>query len=277
MIYSTEVWEDFEKKIQEIGVHEDLRSLTSLDFNFFERYMNYTVVNVREFSSNPNNLMVLTEKDSYLFSNQKISEDSFKLFKYTLKKDFGESTVLALIVLKKVLASHSAEFEKLNTEIDRQEEVLDPVAVERLGRHLRKIHDAADDFLDVLIKLEDREVREVNTSYVSYDYDVLLGKTRHLIDRIKSHLDQITWLRNEIELKYSRELNKRIENLNVILKKLTALTIILMLPQVLAGHFGMNFKYMPFLDWQYGELATAIVSFGAMGLAAIYFYRKGWL
>ncbi len=272
------MWKEFEDKILEFGVKEDLRSLTTLELNFFERYGKYTVLNLREFASaKPNNMLVLSEKDNFLFSNQKVDENSLKLFKYTLKKDYGESTVLALLTMKKVLLNYSSEFEQINLEIDRQEEVLDAVAIERLARHLRKLNDAVEDFFDVLIKLEDREVREVNTSYVSYDYDVLRGKTRHLLDRIKSHVDQIAWLRDEIELKTTREVNKRLESLTNIMNSLTALTVILMIPNIVAGHFGMNFANMPLLKWEWGETFVIASSLSFMGLAAFYFSRKEWI
>ena len=278
MIYSTEVWQDFDNKIKQFGVREDLRSLTTLELNFFERYGSYVVVNLREFSSTqPNNLMVLSEGDNFLYSSQKLDEENYKLFKYTLKKKYGESTVLALMVLKKVLSNYSADFEKINAEIDRQEEILDAVAIERLGRHLRKLNDFVEDFLDVLIKLEDREVREVNTSYISYDYDVLLGKTRHLLDRIKSHQAQITGLRNEIELHSTRELNKRIENLTQIMRRLTAITVVLIIPNIITGFYGMNFSSLPFADWMLGPLAVIIASAVLMALGIVYFLKKGWL
>lgn len=278
MIFSTDAWSEFEEKIRAFGVKEDLRSLTTLELNFFERYGGYSVVNLREFASaQPNNMLVLSEKDSFLYSNQKVDEGALKLFKYTLKKEYGESTVLALLTMKKVLLNYSAEFENINSAIDKQEEILDAVSIERLARHLRKLNDAVEDFFDVLIKLEDREVREVNTSYVNYDYDVLRGKTRHLLDRIKSHVDQIAWLRDEIELKSTREVNKRLESLTNIMKRLTAITMILLLPNIISGHFGMNFRVMPLLDWQWGEPFVILLSLSLMGIAVIYFSRKGWL
>lgn len=278
MIFSTDIWSEFEEKIRAFGVKEDLRSLTTLELNFFERYGGYSVVNFREFASaQPNNMLVLGEKDSFLYSNQKVDEGALKLFKYTLKKQFGESTVLALLTMKKVLLNYSSEFENINNSIDKQEEILDAVAIERLARHLRKLNDAVEDFLDVLIKLEDREVREVNTSYVNYDYDVLRGKTRHLLDRIKSHTDQIGWLRDEIELRSTREVNKRLESLTNIMKRLTAITVILLLPNIISGHFGMNFKNMPLIEWQWGEPFAILLSLSLMGVSMVYFSRKGWL
>ena len=41
-------------------------------------------------------------------------------------------------------------------------------------------------------------------------------------------------------------------NLNVVVKRLTAFTVILMIPTLIAGIYGMNFLYMPELAWPFG-------------------------
>ncbi len=279
LIKTFEDFKDFQDAIKQFGVGEDLTRLTEIDYNFFDSYGDYVIINLRDYSENPNNLMVLSETDSFLYSDKRIGAPQLKLFAYPLKKKFGESTVLAYLVLKSVLASYSAFFDKLNSEIDEQEEKLDPSEVGVLQRKLRKVADKVEDFVDFLIKLEDREIQEVNTNYISYDYDVMLAKAKHLLDRIKSHHLQIVGLRNEIEIKSTRELNKRIENLSYVVKKLTALTLILMIPNIVAGHFGMNLKTFFFINTA-SELAEPIILGGsllAMSIAAVFLRWKGWL
>jgi len=64
-------------------------------------------------------------------------------------------------------------------------------------------------------------------------------------------------------------------NLNVVLKFLTAITIILMLPTLVASIYGMNVK-LPFQDWSHAFTITVIISFIISGLAAILFIKKRW-
>jgi magnesium transporter len=66
-------------------------------------------------------------------------------------------------------------------------------------------------------------------------------------------------------------------NLNQVMKTLTALTVILMAPTLIAGVYGMNFDQMPELRWAYGyPLALAVMATVALGLF-VYFRRKGWI
>ena len=275
VIYTFTSFEEFDKRVKDSGIKDDLRPLLSLDLNFFERYHNYVVLNLRDYSDTPNNLLVLSGDNSFLYSGKEFGNEALRLFKYTVKKKHGESTALTLIVLKNVLTSYSAEFEKANSEIDRQEEVLNAQDIESLGKRLRKVGNKVEDLVDLLIKLEERDVHEVNTSYVSYDYDVLVAKSRHLLDRIKSHSGQIVGLRNEVESRFSRELNRRIEVLSHQVKMLTAITIMLMIPNIIAGHYGMNLRFLnSFVDVNSPNAEYAILGMSAGLIAVTYLFLK---
>jgi magnesium transporter len=66
-------------------------------------------------------------------------------------------------------------------------------------------------------------------------------------------------------------------NLNQVMKTLTALTVILMVPTLIAGVYGMNFEQMPELGWTYGyPLALGMMGLTAGGLF-IFFRRRGWI
>ncbi len=64
-------------------------------------------------------------------------------------------------------------------------------------------------------------------------------------------------------------------NLNVVLKFLTAVTIILMLPTLVASVYGMNVK-LPFQDSLHAFTITVIISFVLAGLATIIFVKRRW-
>jgi len=267
----------FESEAKKIGVAEDLRSLLTLDFTFFEKYPNYAIINVKDYGDEPNNLLVLSEAESILYSPKKLSDKDYALFRHPLEKRYGESTVLAYLVMREALKSYSERFEKLNTEIDELEVALDAARIDAAGKALRKLTDKVEDFLDVMLKLEDRQVPEVNTTFVQYDYDVLTAKSRHLLDRCRSHIGQITELRNDIEVRATKELNLKIADLTNIMKKLTSITVILMIPSIITSHYGMNFKYMPELNMEWGYLGATALSLVAMAAAAIFLRKKGWL
>ena len=52
---------------------------------------------------------------------------------------------------------------------------------------------------------------------------------------------------------------------------------ILAVPTAIAGISGMNFEFMPELDWRYGHVIVLAVIFGAAGTLFWHFRRAGWI
>jgi magnesium transporter len=65
-------------------------------------------------------------------------------------------------------------------------------------------------------------------------------------------------------------------NLNLVMKILTSLTIILSIPAIISSFYGMNIN-LPFQNNQMAFFYTLLVSFCISGLIALVFLRKGWL
>ncbi|HIN63703.1 MAG TPA: magnesium transporter CorA, partial [Candidatus Obscuribacterales bacterium] len=64
---------------------------------------------------------------------------------------------------------------------------------------------------------------------------------------------------------------------NQIIKLFSVMAVMLMPPTLVASIYGMNFKYMPELEWQYGyPIAIGLMCVAAL-IPFIYFRRKGWL
>jgi len=63
---------------------------------------------------------------------------------------------------------------------------------------------------------------------------------------------------------------------NEIMKVLTIISTIFIPLSFIAGIYGMNFRYMPELEWKYGYVyALAVMGVFAMGLIT-YVFRRGW-
>lgn len=69
-------------------------------------------------------------------------------------------------------------------------------------------------------------------------------------------------------------------NLNTIMKRLTAWGSLILIPTLIASIYGMNFKVsafnMPELYWEYGYLFSLGLMAGSVALLAYYFKRKNW-
>jgi magnesium transporter len=64
---------------------------------------------------------------------------------------------------------------------------------------------------------------------------------------------------------------------NEVSKRFAGWAAIIAVPTMVAGIYGMNFKFMPELEWQYGYPFVLAITFGLAGLLYLLFKRSGWL
>ncbi|WP_328402668.1 magnesium transporter CorA family protein [Nocardia sp. NBC_00403] len=64
---------------------------------------------------------------------------------------------------------------------------------------------------------------------------------------------------------------------NQIVKVFTIITAVFLPPTLIATFYGMNFTWMPELEWQHGLLATTVMTLVAAVIPLVYIKRKGWL
>jgi len=122
---------------------------------------------------------------------------------------------------------------------------------------------------DALLILVRQEVPLFDRKVAIYFQDVYDHVVR-VTDAIDVYQDLLT---NALESYLSLVSN----NLNQVMKVLTALTVIVAVPAVIAAIYGMNFDLMPELHWRYGYPFALGLMLAAMGLLFLYFRRKGWI
>ena len=64
---------------------------------------------------------------------------------------------------------------------------------------------------------------------------------------------------------------------NEQVQKISAWAAILVIPTILAGIYGMNFRYMPQIHWSLGYPAALILMLAISLLVYVGFRRSGWL
>jgi magnesium transporter len=64
---------------------------------------------------------------------------------------------------------------------------------------------------------------------------------------------------------------------NEDMRKISAWAGIIAVPTAIAGIYGMNFRFMPELDWRYGYPVVLLVILVACVLLHRGFKRNGWL
>ncbi len=130
---------------------------------------------------------------------------------------------------------------------------------------MRRIVAPERDVLNVLLR---RQLPLFKPEDVVYFQDVY--------DHIVRVTDSIDTYRDLLSSALDSYLSLQSNNLNQVMKVLTMASIILMSGALIAGVYGMNFKYMPELSWPWGYSFAVglIIAIGA--LLIVYFRRKKW-
>jgi magnesium transporter len=104
-------------------------------------------------------------------------------------------------------------------------------------------------------------------------YDTFL----HQIDLIETQKETVTDYLEIFTTTISNRLATTSNELNSVMKKMAALTIIIMVPTLIAGIYGMNYQFMPELGWKYGyAFAMAFMTISA-GITYLLFHKKEWI
>ena len=94
---------------------------------------------------------------------------------------------------------------------------------------------------------------------------------------IRSLEDQITFLSNKITFLLDATLGLISVQQNEVIRILTVATGVIFPPTLIATIYGMNFRFMPELDWPIGYPLSIILMVLSALLPYIYFKRRGWL
>lgn len=132
--------------------------------------------------------------------------------------------------------------------------------------NLRRVLAPERDVLNILTRRDVPLFSETTTVYFQDVYD----HTVRVLDSIDLYRDQLSGLLDA----YLSVVSNR---LNFTMKRMTALATILMSLALIAGVYGMNFKSMPELDWEYGY-AYALGLMALLGASLIYLFKRiDWL
>ncbi|RBM17634.1 magnesium transporter CorA [Prauserella sp. PE36] len=108
--------------------------------------------------------------------------------------------------------------------------------------------------------------------------EVELGKLIDIliadIDGVKEHAsfehDKVRYLQQSIMTSLDVKQNQ-------IVKVFTIITAVFLPPTLIATFYGMNFTWMPELEWEHGFLVTTLLTLVAALIPLAYIKRKGWL
>jgi magnesium transporter len=117
-----------------------------------------------------------------------------------------------------------------------------------------------------LVRGEYATIQKATLVYLRDVYDHII----HVIDSIETFREMLTGM---MDLYLSSISNR----MNEIMKVLTVIATIFMPLTFIAGLYGMNFKYMPELEWHWGYPAVLLVMAIVAIYMLVYFRRKKWI
>jgi magnesium transporter len=94
---------------------------------------------------------------------------------------------------------------------------------------------------------------------------------------VQSLSDHVQYLTNRINFMLDATLGMATIEQNQIIKLFSVMAVMLMPPTLIASVYGMNFRHMPELGWEWGyPFAVFMMIVSALGFF-VYFRRRGWL
>lgn len=97
-----------------------------------------------------------------------------------------------------------------------------------------------------------------------------------LFDHLLRVLDSIDLYRDLLAATLDTQVSVTSNSLNVVMRRLTAFTVLLMVPTLIAGVYGMNFTFMPELEWAAGYPFALGLMVATMTAIAVFFWRHKW-
>ena len=188
----------------------------------------------------------------------------------------GTVAGLVYLILDAATDSYFPELDHLSERIDGIEDQViegrsDPgtlreiLALKRLLLEQRRVLAPMRDVANALLR---SDATDIGREMVPYYQD--------LYDHLVRVLDQLDLYRDLLAAVLDARMSAVSNDLNATMRRLTALTVVIMVPTLIAGIYGMNFTFMPELDWPLGYPFSLGLMLLAAVTAIVYFRMRRW-
>jgi len=245
----------------------------------------YTVLKMISFDEETEGIVVeqisLILGSNFVISFQEREGAVFDQLRERIRKGNGRirkmgADYLAYSLLDAIVDHYFVVLEKLGEKIEFLE---DEIVTQPGSETLQVLHHLKGEMLsfrksvwplrEAIVRLERGEYSLIQESTQIYLRDVY-DHTIQVIDTIETFREMLSGM---LDIYLSSISNKT----NEVMKVLTVITTIFMPLTFLAGVYGMNFKFMPELEKQWGYPAVLLIMLGVCIFMLAYFKRKKWL
>ncbi len=204
--------------------------------------------------------LIKETKQSYSKSSGYVATPSKLLFLLLDKLTSMDSTIL------KDIESRIAELEEEVMEGRSGEFIRDIITLRKQLLFLKSYYEP---LLDIAEDLVDNENGYIEGSSIK-QYRILYNRISRLNSNVLNLRDYITQVREAYQAQVDINQNKTMKFFTVITTIFLPLTLI-------AGWYGMNFKYMPELDWIYGYPFVMALCVLVVAISLIFFKKNNYL
>jgi len=218
---------------------------------------------------------------NFLITFQEIQGDVFKTVRERIRKPKTRirkagCDYLAYALIDAIVDHYFLILEKLGENIETLEEDLlenpSPETLQTLHEmkremiYLRKQIWPIREIINGLVKSESSLIQEQMHVYFRDVYD----HTIQIIDTIESYRDILAGM---LDIYLSTVSNK----MNEVMKVLTIIATIFIPITFVAGIYGMNFKFMPELEWRWGYVMVWAIIVVVAGIMIGFYKKKKWI
>jgi magnesium transporter len=217
---------------------------------------------------------------NYVISFQEMVGDVFNPIRERIRNGKGRlrkmgSDYLAYVLLDVIIDNYFLILEKL---AERIEELEDELVTNPSPETLHAIHHLKTDM--IFFRKSIWPLREVVNGLQRDESPLIHEKTeaylRDLYDHTIEVIDTLELFRDMVSGMLDIYLSSISNKMNQVMKVLTMIATIFIPLTFIAGIYGMNFKYMPELEWRMGY-AVVLSVMAVSGLVMLFFFkRKKW-
>jgi len=194
--------------------------------------------------------------------------------------------MIAYYLVDEIAERYLDLLDDLDEEIDELEEHVDEWPPEKTRRrisdfrhdllHIRRTlaptRDAVREIVDGRVELEGRTLftREVFPNDLERKFATTYDKLLRATEAIEYARDLLAAVRDYQQARIAIDQNE-------VMKRLTAIASILLVPTFIVGLYGQNFKHMPELGWGFGYWWSWGWILASTAFQVVYFRRKGWI
>lgn len=183
---------------------------------------------------------------------------------------------LAYALLDTVVDNYFVLLENLGEQIELLE---DKLIVEPDRQTLTEIYSLKNDML--FMRKAIWPLREIVNALDRGESKLFCENTliylRDVYDHIIQVIDTVETYRDMVSGMLDIYLSSVSHKLNEVMKLLTIISTIFIPLTFIAGVYGMNFKYMPELEWEYGYPVVWFVMLAVAAVMVRYFHKRKWI